>query len=342
VRRVDLVLTGLGNVGRAFVKLAWEKRGLCRDRYGIDLRLKAALNSKGGFLASRASDAAGLADLPAAVPAPTQHSAWHPGLRLGEALGEGEPGVLVECTPTDIRTGEPGRAFMTEALGKGWHVAAASKGALVLDFPALSALAISNGVRLKYSGATAAALPTLDVGEVSLAAASVSRIEGILTGVTNHILSRMEGGIPFAAALKEAQDIGIAEPDPSLDIDGWDTACKILLISNAVAGTGFRLADVRREGIRNVTPGDLKQARAEGKAVKLLGRFIQEGGERQIEVAVSSVDRSHPLYGISGTNKAITYFTDTMGTITVAGGKSDPRGTAAALLKDIVNIFRGV
>jgi homoserine dehydrogenase len=91
-----------------------------------------------------------------------------------------------------------------------------------------------------------------------------------------------------------------------------------------------------------VTPGDLKQARAEGKAVKLLGRFIQEGGERQIEVAVSSVDRSHPLYGISGTNKAITYFTDTMGTITVAGGKSDPRGTAAALLKDIVNIFRGV
>jgi homoserine dehydrogenase len=342
VRRVDLVLTGLGNVGRAFVKLAWEKRGVCRDRYGIELRLKAALNSKGGFLAGRASDAAGLADLPAAFPAPTQHPAWHPGLRLGEALGRGESGVLVECTPTDLRTGEPGRAFMTESLGKGWHVAAASKGALVLDFPALCALALSNGVRLKYSGATAAALPTLDVGQVSLAAASVSRIEGILTGVTNHILSRMEGGIPFAAALKEAQDIGIAEPDPSLDIDGWDTACKILLISNAVAGTGFRLADVRREGIRNVTPEELKLARAEGKAVKLLGRFVQEDGEPRIEVTVSSVDRSHPLHGVSGTNKGITYFTDTMGTITVAGGKSDPRGTAAALLKDIVNIFRGI
>ena len=342
MRRVDLVLTGLGNVGRAFARLAEEKRSLCRDRYGIDLRLKAALNSKGGFLTGRATDGDGLGDLAIAVSAPMEHPAWHPGLRLGEALGGGEPGVLVECTPTDIRTGEPGRAFMTEALSKGWHVAAASKGALVLDFPALSALARSSGVRLKYSGATAAALPTLDVGQVSLAAASVSRIEGILTGVTNHILTRMEDGIPFAAALKEAQDLGIAEPDPSLDIDGWDTACKILLISNAVAGTGFQLADVRREGIRNVTPEMLKQARAEGKAVKLLGRFVQDEGERWIEVGVSSLDRAHPLHGVSGTNKAISYFTDTMGTITVAGGKSDPRGTAAALLKDIVNIYRGI
>jgi homoserine dehydrogenase len=221
-------------------------------------------------------------------------------------------------------------------------VAAASKGALVLRFRELDALARANGVRLKYSGATAAALPTLDVGRVSLAGASVSRIEGILTGVTNHILTRMEDGIPFAAALDEAQDLGIAEPDPSLDVDGWDTACKILLISNAVAGTGFGLADVRREGIRNVTPEDVRRARLEGKAIKLLGRFVQEGGESRIEVAVSAVDRTHPLYGVSGTNKAITYFTDTMGAITVAGGKSDPRGTAAALLKDIVNIFRGI
>jgi homoserine dehydrogenase len=342
VRRVDLVLTGLGNVGRAFAKLAWEKRGVCRDRYGIDLRLKAALNSKGGFLAGRDLGADGLADLPAAIPAPRQHPAWHPGLRLGAALGGGEPGVLVECTPTDIRTGEPGNAFMTEALGKGWHVAAASKGALVLHYPTLSALARSSGVRLKYSGATAAALPTLDVGLISLAAASVSRIEGILTGVTNHILTRMESGIPFAAALKEAQEMGIAEPDPSFDVDGWDTACKILLIANAVAGTGFKLSDVRCEGIRNVSPEMFRQARSEGMAIKLLGRFVQEGGDRRIEVAVSSVDRMHPLHDVSGTNKAITYFTDTMGAITVAGGKSDPRGTAAALLKDIVNIFRGV
>ena len=342
MRRVDLVLAGLGNVGRAFVRLVWEKRAVCRDRYGIDLRLKAALNSKGGFLAGHDLDADGLADLPAAIPTPKQHPAWHPWLRLRAALGEGEPGVLVECMPTDLRTGEPGRAFMTEALGKGWHVATASKGALVLDFSALSTLARSSGVRLKYSGATAAALPTLDVGQVSLAGAAVHRIEGILTGVTNHILTRMENDIPFEAALKEAQALGIAEPDPALDIDGWDTACKILLISNAVLGTEFRLSDVRRQGIRNVTPDDLKKARIEGKAVKLLGRFVQEGTERRVEVSVTLIDASHPLYGVTGTNKAITYFTDTMGSITVAGGKSDPRGTAAALLKDILNIYCGI
>ena len=342
MRRVDLILTGLGHVGRAFAALAWEKRGLCSSRYGLDLRLRAAINSKGGFLAGRAPGGEGLADLPAAVPAPLRSPAWHPGLRLREALGEGEPGVLVECTPTDIRTGEPGHSFMTEALSQGWHVAAASKGALVLDFPGLSALARTSGARLKYSGATAAALPTLDVGQVALAGASVSRIEGILTGVTNHILTRMESGVSFAAALKEAQGLGIAEPDPSFDLDGWDTACKILLIANAVTGAEFRLADVRREGIRNLSPEDLKKARNVGKAVKLLGRFVQEGGERRIEVAVSTLDSTHPLHGVSGTNKAISFFTDTMGTISVAGGKSDPRGAAAALLKDIVNIYRGI
>jgi homoserine dehydrogenase len=339
MRTVDLALMGLGNVGRAFVTLAWEKRILCRDRYELDLRLKAAFNSKGGYLADFSVHPEGLADRPVAGPGAAA-AEWRPGFRLEDVLGDGTPGVLVECTPTDIRTGQPGLAYMTDALNRGWHVAAASKGGLVADFPGLRSLAREKGVFLKYSGATAAALPTLDVGQVSLAGADVSKIEGILTGVTNHILTRMEAGGTFDAALKEAQALGIAEPDPSLDIDGWDTACKILLIANSVAGTDFKLSDVRREGIRGVRPEDLRRARQDGNALKLLGRFVREGGERRIEVLVAALEPSHPLHGIAGTNKAIAYFTDTMGVITVAGGKSDPRGTAASLLKDIINIFR--
>ena len=340
MRTVDLVLLGLGNVGKAFVRLAHEKRGFCRDRYGLDFRLRAALATGGGFAADPISHPEGLAERPA-VPAGERAASpeWTAGLRLEDALAAAPRGVVIECTPTDIRSGQPGLDHMRLALSRGWHVAAASKGGLVTDLPGLRRLAKDRGVALKYSGATAAALPTLDVGQVALSGAEVTKIEGILTGVTNLILSRMEAGGSFESALAEAQAMGIAEPDPSLDIDGWDTACKILLIANTVAGTEFRLADVVRQGIRHVRPEDIAAARAAGRTLKLVGRYTRDGQSERIEVGVSALGPEHPLCGVSGTNKAIAYVTDTMGTVFVSGGKSDPRGTAASVLKDIINIF---
>lgn len=337
MRPVNIVLMGFGHVGKAFARLILEKRELCRERYGIDLTLKAIFRSKGGRFSRHRSDltdivetmAAGAPDCPA----------WNLNLSLDEVFSELEPGVLVECTPTDLTKGEPGLGNIREALAWKWHIAAASKGALVLRFKELMDQAKTNGVQIKFSGATAAALPTLDVGTISLAGAEILGIEGILTGVTNLILTRMEEGGTFKEALKEAQDRGIAEPDPSLDIDGWDSACKIQLISNAVAGTEFVLSDIVLEGIGSVTPEDIQKTKKEGRVLKLLGRLVREGGKSRAEVRLTAIGKDHPLFHVSGTNKAITYFTDTMGYITVSGGKSDPRGTAAALLKDIINIY---
>jgi homoserine dehydrogenase len=338
MRPVNLVLMGFGHVGKAFARLILEKGELCRERYGIDLRLKSFFRSKGGRFSGHRPDLADIVEAMAAG-AP-DHPPWNMNLNLDEVLSELEPGVLVECTPTNLTTGEPALGHIREALGKKWHIGAASKGALVLHFKELMDQAKTNGVQIKFSGATAAALPTLDVGTISLAGAEILGIEGILTGVTNLILTRMEEGIPFQEALKEAQARGIAEPDPSLDVDGWDSACKILLISNAVAGTDFVLSDVVREGIRGVKTEDIQSAKQEGRVLKLLGRLVREGGKSRAEVRLTAIGKDHPLFHISATNKAITYFTDTMGPVTVSGGKSDPRGTAAALLKDIINIYR--
>lgn len=335
---VNLVLMGMGNVGRAFIHLVGEKSGLCRERYGLNLCLKAVLKTNGGFFAERPLDPGDIAGLPATDI--VKHPAWKPGLRLDDVLNRVKPGVLVECTPTNLHTGEPGLLHITLALKKKWHVAAASKGALVVNFKGLNAFARKQGVSLKYSGATAAALPTLDVGLFSLAGTEILRIEGILTGVTNYILTRMEESFSFQEALKEAQAKGIAEPDPSLDIDGWDSAAKILLVANSVAGTSFSLKDIRREGIRNAAPENIQKARKEGKALKLLARFDRQKDGPKAEVCLTAIENTHPLFYVSGTNKGIVFFTDTMGQVTVIGGKSDPRGTAAALLKDIINIYR--
>ena len=149
----------------------------------------------------------------------------------------------------------------------------------------------------------------------------------------------MEEGLSFEEALKEARDRGIAEPDPSLDIDGWDTACKILLISNAVAGAELQLQDIRRAGIRHVSGEELRTARNKGTSLKLLGRMTRENDKIRAEVGLFALDPNHPLFSISGTNKGVTFLTDTMDQVTVSGGKSGPSGTAAALLKDIINIY---
>ncbi len=211
---------------------------------------------------------------------------WKPGLRVQDIIGDLEPGVLVECTPSDLRTGEPGLSYLMAALEKGWHAVAASKGALVLRFKELIGLARQNGVQLKFSGAVAAALPTLDVGIRSLAGADVLGIEGILNGTTNFILTRMGEGMDSEQALREAQDKGIAEPDPTLDIDGWDTACKLLLICNAVMRTDFSLGEVQVEGIRGISHELVIKAGQLGKAIKLMGKCSKDERDRPLKLEV--------------------------------------------------------
>lgn len=336
---IPLILTGFGNVGKAFVRLLAEKHEDCRSRYGLDFDLVAVVRKAGSWVANKEGEFFILAN-PAAV-TPESLPGWFPGMSFSEVLLRARrKGALVECTSSNWRTGEPQLEFLHTALDLGWHIAAASKGALVVDFKNLQAKARAKKLSLKFSGATAAALPTLDVATISLAGAKILGFEGILTGTTNYILSRLEQGLSFEAALKEAQAKGIAETDPSMDIDGWDTACKVILLANAAVGTEFTPNDLMVEGIRGVTAAAITDARASGNSLKLLGRLFEEGGRYRAEVKVVSVPSSHPLHRLNGTNKGIVFRTDTMGSVAVTDGKSDPRGTAAAVLKDVINIFR--
>jgi homoserine dehydrogenase len=337
-KTVTIILMGFGRVGRAFPQLLEEKRDLCSEGYGLELELKAILELGGGAVFSRHQELSRL--LKDAGLRLQDDLSWKPGLTLEGILPKIEPGVLVDCTVSSLKTGEPGLGFLNNALESGWHVATASKGALVFDFKNLMKKARTKGLKIQFSGATAAALPTLDVGLYSLAGAEILGIEGILNGTTNYILTRMDQGLGYESALNEARQKGIAEPDPSMDVEGWDTASKILLISNAVVGTQFTLHDIKVEGITNISPEFLQEAKKEGKAVKLLGKLLKQGRQFRAEVRVCPLEAGHSLFGVSGTDKGITYLTDTMGSITVIGGKSDPRGAAAALLKDILNIYR--
>jgi homoserine dehydrogenase len=341
VKTTNIVLMGYGRVGQAFVRLLQEKRQTCHKRYGLNPLLCAVFTSRGGvFLPPKKKAVDILSDFnPGAKPGRNIH--WKTDLTLTEALMSFDPGAWVDCTPSNLRDGKPALGYSYQALDAGWHVITANKGPLTADFLGLWKKACLNRLSLGMSGATAAALPTLDVALRALAGSEILGIEGILNGTTNYILTRMEEGMDYAVALKNAQKKGIAEPDPSQDIEGWDTAAKILIIANALFLTGYTLADVRVEGISEVAPDLLLEARKAGKSVKLLGRMSRNSGEPELETKVTLLDSSHPLFSIDEARKGIVFYTDTMDSVTVTGGKSDARGAAAALLKDIINIEKG-
>ena len=131
--------------------------------------------------------------------------------------------------------------------------------------------------------------------------------------------------------------MGIAEPDPTLDVEGYDTRNKLILISNTLFNTRFALADVPVQGITQVTYADIGQAAQAGKVLKLVATAQKQNGRVTLSVGPKQLEKNHPLAAINFSEKGITYTTDTMGQITVLGGKSSPIGAAAALLKDVIH-----
>jgi homoserine dehydrogenase len=218
------------------------------------------------------------------------------------------------------------------------HVVAASKSAFVWHYRELRDLARRSSVELRIGAAVGAALPTIDMARYGLAGAEIQRIDGILNGTSNYILTRMREGSPYADALRDAQARGVAEADPRTDIEGTDTATKLVLLANALFDAGLTLPDVPTIGVTQVTPDDLARAAEHGERIRLLGTLEGGTGRWRARVEPIALGIDHPLAGVDGLEKGITYQTDTLARVTVIGGRSDPNGAAGALLRDIVNL----
>lgn len=216
-----------------------------------------------------------------------------------------------------------------------------NKGPLVLAYPRLTKLAAEEGVKLAFSGAVAGGLPTVNIGRRDLAGSEVLRLEGILNLTTNYILTQMaEKGKSYAEALAEAQADGHAEADPSLDVEGWDAANKLVILAQSVLEYSASLEDVEVEGITRIGPEDLERAAASGKVIKLIALAEKEDGGYRLSVRPTWLDRSHPLARLTAHQMGIVYHTDINGTITAVIDEEDPLPTAAAMLRDLINIYR--
>jgi homoserine dehydrogenase len=312
-----------------------------RRRYELDLELVGIATARAAWLSSDGQS------VPSLLAQLHRRRAFHeldsvrPGWDSARTIAAVEADVLVEATPTNFQDGEPAASLLRLALARGWSAAAASKGALVQHYAELRDLARDSGGHLRFGAATAAALPTVDLARYCLAGASITRVEGILNGTTNFILTMMaDHGVSFAAALQQAQARGIAESDPTLDIDGWDTAGKLVLIANAVWDAGLRLDQVSVRGIRQVTAAEIRHAAGYRRVLKLIGSLWWEGDQLRASVELRSLSAEHPLAHVNGAEKGTVFFTDTMDRVAVLGGVSDPVGAAAALLRDVIHLAK--
>lgn len=337
-----IALVGCGGVGRAFLKLLGEK-GRAPKKEELRVKVNYIIDQDGGIhnpegvacrdLYEFLERGGRLADYPAGGSSD---------ITLDTAFLQGDLDMMVELTPTNKDTGEPGLTHIRKALDRGIHVVTGNKGPILLAYRELNELAARRGVQLGIGCTTGGALPSINAGLIDMAGAEIESIEGILNGSTNFILKEMEErGVEYGDALKRAQELGIAETDPTLDVEGWDTASKLLILTNALMGGNETLDDIEVEGIVDLTPEDIAASREEGSRYKLIGRSQVIEGRILMSVKAEKVGADHTLYGVEGKNKAVRYTSSTLGDLTVIGGASGTIPAAASIYRDIVNIARG-
>jgi homoserine dehydrogenase len=361
-----LALIGFGTVGQGLAEILVQRRGRYRDEFGADFEIVAVSDINRGSVYHPAGLDPELllrnADDLERIDAP--HKGWD----SVKTIVETDADVVLEMAYTDLETGEPGFGHARAALASGKHIVMSNKGPVALRFPELLALAAEKGRAIGVEATVMSGTPTLALGTEMLKGAGVTRIEGILNGTTNYILTRMGEGLPYQDALAEAQQKGYAEADPTGDVEGVDAAGKVAILANLVMGLPLAIGDVERRGISHLTPEDVRRAKAEGRVWKLIGTIERsaqspargpeetsaatggpDGAERPkrggatgyvARVAPEQVPLTHPLAGITGATNAVTFTTDYLGDVTLVGPGAGRLETGYAMIADLLKIHR--
>jgi homoserine dehydrogenase len=236
---------------------------------------------------------------------------------------------------------DPTFDYVRRALDAGRHVATANKQLLSQHGDELYAAAAASGVALGFEAAVAGVVPAIRVIRESLAGAHVERVHGIVNGTTNFILTAMaRTGASYDDALREAQELGFAEADPTEDVTGKDAAAKMAILARLAFGAQVRLADVPYEGIEHVTADDIAYARELGLSLKLIGSAERIDGGIAVAVYPAFLYGGHPLAPVSGSFNAVTVESEAITEITLSGPGAGGSQTASAVLGDVVAAMR--
>jgi homoserine dehydrogenase len=335
-----LALLGFGNVGRALARLLLRKEDELRQQYHLGFRVIGIATANHGS----AIDPAGL-DLDQALAlveagqslAPLTRAPVDDSLDFVHAV---PADVLFENSPVNHLTGEPAVSHLRAALERDMHAITANKGPVVHAHQELTELAGRKGRKFYFESTVMDGAPIFSLFRSALPAARLVSLRGILNSTTNLMLERMEAGETFEQAVRHCQQVGLAETDPSADVDGWDAAIKVAALVTVLMGVPIKPQQVERTGIRSLTPQDLAAAQAAGQRWKLVCTAQREGDTARGRVAPERVGPASPLYSVTGSSSIVEFRTDTLSSLSIVEGNPGPDTTAYGLLADWINAAR--
>jgi len=335
-----LALIGFGGVNRALVDLIMEKQVLLKKEHDLMLDIVAVSDIYfGSIINEDGLDLTKLSSLPQQEGALAHLQGGRKKADNQKLIVDGNADIIVEATFTNPETGEPAVSHCRSALNSGKHVITTNKGPIALYGQELSLLGGDNNAIIEYEGTVMSGTPVIGLAKNCLKGCEINGFKGILNGTANYILGRIEQGCGMDEAIKEAQEQGYAEADPTADIEGYDVMLKVTILANQLLGGNLKPTDIAREGIAGLTEDMIKQATRQGNRWKLIGKASKQK-DGQIEASVSPIclNASDSLAGISGPVNAVSFETDLLGEVTISGPGAGKIETAYALLTDILAI----
>jgi homoserine dehydrogenase len=324
---------GFGAVGQSFVKLLLSRSADLYSQHGIKPRVVACVDNKGSAIAPGGLNLQRLLEAKKTKGTVGGYEIGSTTFDPVQIIEKVDAEVMLECTPTNLSDAEPATSHITAAMRSHKHVISVNKGPLALAFPSLIELANYNGVMFRFSGTVGGGTPILEFAKRCLKGDRIISFKGILNGTTNYILSKMELGLTYETAMKDAKEKGYAEANPSLDVNGFDAAAKLVIMANWIMGMKVTMKDINRTGIINVSLFDVKNAGTQGNAIKLLA--ICDG--RRLQVAPTEVAKTDPIC-VNGTLNAVTFSSEQSGHQTIIGRGAGGMETASAMLRDLIEI----
>ena len=320
MQEIKVGLIGFGTVGSGLAETLYQQRQRLEKRSGISIRLAKVADIVIDTLPEKFTDTELTNDAMSIIDDP-------------------EIDIVVEL----IGGIEPAKTFLTKAINRGKHVVTANKALLSQHGMEIFQAAVKNRVEVGFEASVGGGIPVIKALREGLVANRIESIMGIMNGTANYILTRMtEEGIDFATVLQEAQDEGYAEADPTYDVEGIDTAHKLVILATMAYGMDIGLDDIATEGISTIEPVDIEFAREFGYRIKLLAISRNHGDSIEARVHPTMVPESHLLAAINGAFNAIHFTGDTVGDVLLYGMGAGMMPTGSAVAADVMDIARNI
>lgn len=338
-KQINLAFIGFGKVGRAFARLLLSRRRWLVGNCGVEWKLNGIATGRHGTCI----DPQGLPvqKILKGWPKHSDLNLFHKGPSCGsraDFIRQCGADVLFEMSVLDL-SGEPATTHIREALRAGLHVITTNKGPIATNFRKLTRLARLRDVRLLYEGTVMDGAPVFNLVRRNLPGTHILSLRGILNSTTNHMLTQMEQGASFEAALKMAEKKGLTEADPRLDLEGWDSAAKLSILVQALMGGSVKPADIDRTSINEDMGRRVRAAVRRDRRLRMVSRAYRQGGKVVGKIELQELEIFDPLAAVRGLSNILLLNTDTMQELAIIENNPSVEQTAYALFSDLVSLL---